>query len=177
MSQPFKPSRDDGRSDRRVVYELVSDAEPGTVFTKDDLRTALEEGVDVDITDVRVGAAVRSVRHMLLRERQRYLISVPGIGYRMIRSDEHLPVALGKKQRAEMQLRDGIEILRNTDVSELSEAQRSLHQGQLLIVQGVYQFARASEKRIKEQGHLIEQLRTQQTEINDRLMRLEEGAA
>ena len=175
--KPFTPSRSDGRSDKRVIYELVGDAEPDTLFTKDEIRLALQEGVDKEVTDIRLGAAVRSVRHMLLRERQRYLIPVNGVGYRMIRSDEHLPVALGKKQRAEMQLKDGIEILRNTDVSELSEAQRSLHQGQLLIVQGVYQFAKASEKRIKEQGNLIEELRKQQQDINERLLRVEQDSS
>jgi IS30 family transposase len=175
--KPFQPSRMDGRSDRVVVYEFVRDAEPDALFAFDDLRTELEQGVDSEITNRRISSAVATANKTLLSERQRYLVTIRGFGYRMIRSSEHLPVAMGRKQKAETQIRHGIEILRNTEMSDLSTEQRSRHGGMLLILDGFYRMTKASEKRLERHEQVLDEIRQQQSAIDQRLSNLEREAS
>lgn len=177
MSERFRIARDDGRSDRRVVYELAQFAEPDTVFSFEEIQDALQEGVEAPIARARVYQAVAKGNKTLLRERKRYLDSVPGRGYRVIRSDEHLAVAIVKKSRAETQIKTGIDLLRNVHLEELSEPQRTLHVGQLMVLDGVYRMAKASEKRHAQQEQVLEEMRRQQAEIAARIEKLEHAAA
>jgi hypothetical protein len=130
----FTPSRADGRSDKRVIYQLVQDATPGDTFDYDKLIAALSEGLDVEVTRARVYPAVAAANKTLLQRQRRYLGIVPGVGYRVISAAEHLPVALDKKDRAQAAIKRGIDILRNARLDELDQAQRILHEGQLLIL-------------------------------------------
>lgn len=155
----FRPSRPDGRSDRRVVFELVADAEPDTTFTYDMLVAALSEGLDVEVTRDRVYRAVAAGNRTLLRERKRYLQVVPNEGYRIIYTSEQLPVALLKKDRAQAYLSRGIELLRHAKLNELDKAQRILHEGQLLILAGLHQAMRESDQRHARSEELIAELR------------------
>lgn len=173
----FRPSRSDGRSDRQVVYELVGDAEPDSMFPFDDIQAALSEGLDSPASKSRAYKAVKAANNLLLREKRRYLVSVPGVGYRMIHASEHLPVALGKKTRAETQIKTGIKILREVRMAELAEPERNLIVGQLMIMDGMYQMARASERRHAKQEQVIDEIRRQQEDVNQRLARLETVAS
>lgn len=158
MSAAFEPSRPDGRSDRQVVYDLVQDAEPDTTFTYDALQAALSEGLESPAERSRVYQAVAHANRTLLQERQRCLNVVRGTGYRVIHADEHLPVALVRKDRAQTQLKRGIELLRKCRVGELDENQRKLHEGQLLILGGLYQAVQESERRHARSESLIADL-------------------
>lgn len=169
----FQPTRADGRSDRRVVYELIQDAAPDSIFSFAEIKDALSTGVDTAIAMPRLYSAVRGANKTLLTENRRYLSVVKGIGYRVIRADEHLPVALGKKQRAELQIRDGIELLRQVELDELTPAQRQMHSGQLMIMDGVYRMVKASEKRQKDMDAAIDEIRRGQSEIARRIERIE----
>jgi hypothetical protein len=170
----FRATRADGRSDRRVVFELVEDAEPGAEFTYEDLIAALQEGVKDKLIDRdRVYRAVGAANQTLLKERKRYLSVIENVGYKVIRSDEHLPVALIKKDRAQSYLRKGIQLLRNARLDELSSAQRTLHEGQLMILGGLYQAAQESERRHNRAESLIDDLLKSQRDLNERLERLE----
>lgn len=174
---PFTPSRVDGRSDRRIVFELAQDAEPDTMFDFSALEESLQEGVDHKITRARISRAVRDANKAILREKKRFLASVPGHGYRMIRADEHLPVAINRKERAEAQIKAGIDLLKNVHLEELSDTQRTLHVGQLMIMDGVYRLTQASEKRHARTDKVLEEIRKQQDEIAQRLVKLESEAA
>jgi hypothetical protein len=154
----FTPSRADGRSDRRVVYELVQDAEPGDVFTYDSLIEALSEGLDETVSRHRAQAAVRAANRTYLQERRRYLTVVADVGYRVIRSDEQLPVALGKKARAQTYLKRGMEILQHVRMDELTPSQRVLHEGQLMILGGLYHATAESFRRHDKSEKLIADL-------------------
>jgi hypothetical protein len=154
----FTPSRADGRSDRRVVFEMVQHADPDTTFTYQKLTDALQEGLDQPVGRDRVYRAVGSANRTLLREQKRYLSVVPDIGYRVISASEHLPVALIKKDKAQGYLRRGIELLRNARVDELDPTQRTLHEGQLLILGGLYQATRESARRHDKSEALIAEL-------------------
>lgn len=173
MNTPFQPSRADGRSDRQVIYDLVHTAHPGATYTYTELRDALQAGVDKPIDRPRIYAAVRQANTTLLREHSRYLSVVPNVGYRIIRADEHLPVSLQKKDRAQQHLRRGIDLLRHARLDELTQAQRTLHEGQLMILSGIYQAVQDSERRHDRAETLIEDLIKSSREIQERLDRLE----
>lgn len=143
----FTPSRSDGRSDRQVVFELTKDSEPDTTFTHAELIEALQDGLDQPIARDRVYRAIGAANKTLLREEQRYLDVVPGKGYRVIRTSEAVAVALDKKGRAEGYLARGLAVLRNARLDELDAAQRTLHEGQLLVMAGLYEATRRSERR------------------------------
>lgn len=175
MGRPFRTTRSDGRSDRRVIYELVQDAEVETMFSYEELISALQVGlpkgtmVDRD----RVYRAVASANRTFLRERKRYLGVVENVGYRVIRADEQLPVSLKKKDRAQGYLQRGIELLRHARLEELTEAQRTLHEGQLMIMSGLYHAVQESARRHDRAESLIEDLLKSNRDIQDRLDRLE----
>ena len=160
VSPPFLPSRPDGRSDRRVVFDLVEDADPDTTFTHDELIEALSADLDVDIERPRVYRAVRDGNTTLLRERKRYLSVVRGEGYRVIHTSEAVAVALDKKGRAESFLARGIAVLKNARMDELDPAQRVLHEGQLLIMAGLHEATQRSERRHARSEELIADLTT-----------------
>jgi hypothetical protein len=158
MSPRFTPVRDDGRSDGRVVFDLVEAAEPETRFSYGELIDALSEGLDRKIDRNRVYRAVGAANKVLLRERKRYLSVIENEGYRVIRSDEHLPVALDRKGRAETHLKAGMELLRNARLDELDQHQRALHEGQLLILGGLVEAMRESTRRHDRIEKLVEGL-------------------
>lgn len=175
MGAPFEPSREDGRSDKRVIYELTSDAEPGSTYTYAELIEALQDGLDKPIQRDRVYRAVAAANATLLREHRRYLGVVPNVGYRMIRADEHLPESLRKKDRAQSHLRRGIELLRHARLDELTQAQRTLHEGQLMIMSHLYHAAEDSARRHERSERLIEDLLKSNRRMEDRLDRIDGG--
>lgn len=173
MTRPFEPSRPDGRSDRQVVYDLTADAEPGELFYYAGLVDALAEGLD-EAPDVRrVYPAVAAANKTLLRERKRYLGVVRGVGYRMLRADEHLGQAIVRKDRATGHLHRGREILRGTLLDELTTAQRALHQGQLMILSALCEAMDQSEKRHARAESLIEDIKKDNRRMEERIDRLE----
>jgi hypothetical protein len=155
---PFFSSRDDGRSDRRVVFELVQDAKPGDTFSYDQLTNVLAVGLGCVVDRKRVCRAVNAANKTLLQERRRYLAVVKGVGYRVINADEHLGVALMKKEQAQGSLKRGIDVLENARIDELSPTQRTLHEGQLLILNGLYHATRESFRRHERSERLIADL-------------------
>ena len=155
----FLPTRDNGRSDREVVYELIQEAAPETTYTYDELASVLQDGVDEPITRRRAYRAAQSANRMLLRENRRALRTIPGVGVRVMRADEHLPVAIERKERAEHQYKRGLELLRNTRMDELDPTQRKLHEGQLLILSGIYQVVRETSRRVARQDDAIKDIR------------------
>ena len=152
---PFVASRADGRSDKRVLFEKVAPADPETFFSYEELEAILAQGIDTEITRPKVYAAVQSANKELLAEKSRYLSVVRGQGYRMVRADEHLPLAIGKKASAQKCLSRGLEILRNTRLDDLSPTQRALHEGQVMVMAGIFQAVKTSEKRHTAQEEAI----------------------
>lgn len=173
LESPFQASRTDGRSDRRVIYDLAESAEPDTTFTYDELINALQEGTDREISRAHIYAAVGAANKGLLAYRKRYLGVISGQGYRVIRADEQLGVALVKKDRANGYLKRGIDLLRNARLDELDAAQRTLHEGQLMIMAGLHQAIQESDRRHKRADELIQGLLTSNKEIQERLEHLE----
>jgi len=178
MRKPFEPSRPDGRSDRRVIVDLVEDAEPDTTFDYDTIIAALSDGLDKPVERRRIYRAVTNANKLLLRERRRYLKVVPNVGYRMIRADEHLPVAIDKKNEAVTKLQRGVELLRHARLDELPEAQQVLHDGQLMILSGLHDALVGQAKRIERHDSLITEVRERQRrdveDLAERLGKIEQ---
>lgn len=173
QESPFQASRADGRSDRRVIYDLAENAEPDTVFTYAELIEALQADTEREITRTHVYAAVSAANKGLLADQKRYLGVVGTVGYRVIRADEQLGAALVKKDRAQGYLKRGIELLKHARLDELDAAQRTLHEGQLMIMAGLHQAITESERRHERADRLIAGLLDSNKQIQERLDSLE----
>jgi hypothetical protein len=174
---PFRATRDDGRSDRRVIFELAHGAAVDHVFSYDELLSALREGISPEdknkIDRDRVYRAVSSANRTLLREDRRYLSVVENVGYRMIAANEHLAVSLIKKSQAQKYLTRGIALLSHVRLDELDSNQRAMHEGQLMIMTGLNEAVKESARRHDRTDSLIEDLMKSNQEIVDRLDRIE----
>lgn len=167
MTEAFSPSRPDGRSDRRVVVELVADGEPDTTFTYAELIEALSEGLDEPVARPRVYRAVKQANKTLLRERKRYLQVVPNTGYKMLRAEEHLPVALNKKNTAETYMRRGAELLDHVQLGELSADMRKAVEGNRLMFAGLIGAIQHSAQRHAKSEALIADLQQRVDKLED----------
>lgn len=156
----FQASRADGRSDRQVIIDLAESAPPDTVFLFDDLLAALREGVpeEREIDLKHVYQAVITANKALLADSHRYLVNERGIGYRVARAEEHTELAVNRRNKAEDNLSQGLELLRQARVDELTDSQRLLHQGQLMIIGGLVDHMRATNRRLDRQERLIQDL-------------------
>ena len=164
MTVTFQPSRPDGRSDRQVIFDLCHAHPVETIWSHGELLGALREGLeDPDtVTKSRLYQAVGMANRDLLRECHRYLSVVRRKGYRLIRSDEHLPVALVRKNRAQMQIMKGIAVLQGTSVDDLTPTQRALHEGQLMIMSGLHMSIMETQRRQSRADALLEKVRAEQ---------------
>ncbi len=163
----FEPSRSDGHSDRQLIFELVRHRDPDTMFKYAELQKILEIGTDRKITRTVIGAAVRSANPTLLREVNRVLAVVKTVGYRLVRADEHVGLALVRKDRAEVMFRRGVEVLQGTRIDELDEPHRTLHQGTLMVMRGFYEALRTTQKRQATQERVIQQLVQRVTKLEE----------
>lgn len=167
--QPFTPSRSDGRSDKRVVYELVEDAQPEDKFTYQQLEEALEDGLDnPEISKSRIYRAVATANKQLLREKRRLLAVVKGEGYRMVRANEHVSYSLIRKGKAERQLAAGVHLLQRVRFDELSETEQQLAEGTLLVFDGFYRAIKSSENRHDKQEDTISALTKRVEELESK---------
>lgn len=159
MGKRFEPARADGRTDAQVVFDLCANLDSGDTLTYQQLIDGLQAGVPTKIDRRRAYVAVGKGNRKLLDLRQRYLRVVANVGYRMLAASEHLETALTKRDTAEGYLRRGLEILRGTSMSELTHAQRVLHEGQMMILGGVYRMVKESTKRHEKHEAAIDELR------------------
>lgn len=154
-TETFKTSRLDGRSDSQVVIDLCKDASAETLLSYQALGDALQTGTDTPISRQRVQQAVARANRRLLADHQRFLRVVRNVGYRLVRADEHLPIALDSKSRANRYLRRGKSLLENVRIEELTATQRKLHEGQLLVMSALIENMRESDRRHAKQEAVI----------------------
>ena len=82
-SQPFEITRSDGKSNAEVILDLVKDAEPGHVFQFVEMAEALSANTEKEYGVEDVRRIVAAMYSRLLREQQRALHSIRGVGYRL----------------------------------------------------------------------------------------------
>lgn len=148
----FETSRRDGRSDAQVILDMVQGEEPERVFTYHEIIEALQQNTNRTFNVETARSAVYRSAHRLLKEQARALQNVHNVGYRLAPACDHQKIALVRKQRADVQLKQGLHMLEHVRWDEMDEGARAAHQGTLMIVAALH---------------------SNQKAINDRLARIE----
>lgn len=148
MSEVFRITRADGRSNAQVVLDFVQDGKPGTIYSYKALGAALEKGTSEKYGAAAVQRVVNSLHSRLAKEQQRTFVTVRGLGYRLAHANEHSLVAHNRHRKADAQFRKGIAVLRHVKWDELDEASRQAHQGHLMISEALFANQQALNKRV-----------------------------
>lgn len=148
----FDIKRADGRSNQQVLIDSVAGAEPGTLFTYDQLSRIL--GFD---DKRRTQSVVVSAQRRLLKEFCRTMMNVRGEGYRIAEAKEHMMLAHDCKRRSDVQLRKGLHILRHVKWEEMDEETRKAHEGTLMVTEALYSMQAAQDKRLAKIEKAIKQ--------------------
>lgn len=144
----FAVTREDGRSNADVLSDLIRGKEPGTVFPYEDLEAALShEQKKFDRRGVQ--AAVYRAFNALLKREARALRNSEGVGYVIVHAKDHRTLALGRKEKADSQIRRGITLLRNVKLDEMDDNSRLAHEGTLLVLSGYMSHQDGLERRMR----------------------------
>jgi hypothetical protein len=155
MKAAFKITRASGKSNQQVVIEFVSGAEPGTLFTFDQIAAVLSEGTERTYDRSEVGQIVRVANTRLLREHKRYLRSRPGEGYSIALAKDHRELAGGRNRKSQRQLKWALDTLENVRLDEMNEGERSAHIAQLEVNAILFDQQKRILRRQTEQSRLI----------------------
>lgn len=154
----FKASRTDGRSDTRVICDLIKSAAPGDVFTFDQISEALSTGTEREFPKHVVCNVVSRAYAPVLRDTQRALHSVRGVGYRVALASEQEGLARHRKQKSDRQLRRAILTLEQVRFDEMDEQSRAAHMATLVLVSDLMQRQTALEQRQNRVEDMIQKL-------------------
>jgi hypothetical protein len=143
----FETKRPDGRSYRDVALDLLKDMKRGDVVTYQDLGRALELHPLRDRTKIQ--HAVRQANKPLLKLHQRGVQAVENQGYRMLPAREHVVVANGHQSKADKAMVRAIDFFNGTNLADLTESERKLHQGQAMLAQALYASHKSLDRRIR----------------------------
>lgn len=116
------------RTDVEKLFDMIGDAEPGTVFPYAAFAEVLQEGRDSVVTKNVIYTVVRRLNIRLQEERQRTLVVVRNVGYRVLFAKESVAHAKRHEKRAANQIVSGVRVLRHTRVDELDAEQRKVLQ-------------------------------------------------
>lgn len=115
----FQSSREDGRSDWRVVFDLVEKLQFGEEIEHATLLTEL------DTKDRnRMYRAVGRANRELWATRSRSLAVVKGHGYKMLRAEENEILANSYRKQARRKMGSAVAVMDATDLAELNDRQR-----------------------------------------------------
>jgi hypothetical protein len=144
----FVISRDDGRSDAEVLIDLVQKRDPGDLLSYDDLAKDLSLGTNRKYERTDVQSSVNRAERKLAVTAQRALLNVRNQGYRVALASEHQTIAGRKRERSEKLLKRGLIVLQHVDWSAMDDNERRAHEGQLLIVGGLYSAMQGIDNRL-----------------------------
>lgn len=103
------------KAEWQMIYEsLLAEADHGTVISYADIDRVLGRDFKSSRTPI-----YRAMKH-LGREKHRWLMAMPKVGYRVIDAPEHMALADHHKMKGKHQLQKTVEIGVATDVSRLS---------------------------------------------------------
>lgn len=115
MSTRFTPKGE--KPEWQMLYDaLLGDADFGQVITYKELDETLGREF------VTNRAPLYRARDALGAMRKRWLVPVPGIGYRVTDAAEHVMVAHGHKRKSRRQLGMAVRVLTSTDLARLDES-------------------------------------------------------
>jgi len=158
MSSLFQPSREDGRSDRQIVIDMVEMAEAGDLLTHDDILHALQEDSDREFDRSHVYRAAGAASRWLIKNSKKALVPVRGKGYRVSYPDDFHGLTLVRRDRASMQLNRGVEVLEGAPYEEMSEVVREAIAPLQVLMIGAYAQLHAHSRRLKRHDAAIESL-------------------
>jgi hypothetical protein len=147
MNPKFKITREDGRSNARVLLDHFAKGEAGQTYEYAELLALLSEGVDHVYKRADLQRIVVGLQPALLREQQRAIHNVRLVGYRLAPAREHQRLALERKRKSDTQMARGFQILRDVRWDELGEQERKAHEGTLLLVSEMMGQMHALERR------------------------------
>lgn len=155
--KPFEIGRPDGRSNAEVLLALVQTVQPGHIFTYEDLIAGLSwEGRTFTVQAVQ--GLVREAAHVLSKREARVLRNVRLVGYKVAHAKEHVSLALVRQDRAEVQVRRGLDMLRHVHWDEMNDNERKAHEGTLLVTEALYRNQMALQRRQAKVEDLIANL-------------------
>ncbi len=143
----FQITRLDGRSNGQVIIDYVKDDKPGTEYTYARLASELSKGTDRTYDREAVRSIVMATYPRLLKEHQRALHNIRGVGYRLAFAHQHQTLALVRKRRADKQLKLGLMTLQKVRWDEMDQQQVLAHEGTLLVVGALYNAQAALSRR------------------------------
>lgn len=159
MSGAIRIRRTSGRSNADLLCELCKDAAPDTTFTYEQLADVLETDTDTAYDARMVCSVVRTANRRLLRQHQRELRNVPGLGFRLAPATEHVELAQHRRSKADRQLHRGLLTLRHVRWSEMDENHVAAHRGVLMVMEGVAAAVGMITQRQERHEEVIENLR------------------
>lgn len=158
----FQPSRADGRSDWRVVFDVLEKLAFGEEVSHDDLMAEL--GTD---DRGRLYRAVNRANRELWKTRDRSVGVVKGHGYRMLHPQEMEPLANGYRKQARRKMSSAVAVIDATDLNHLDDQQREW----IVKVQaGLHLLARAMDShaaRLAKHDDLINKLQARVERLED----------
>jgi hypothetical protein len=116
----FKPKREDGRALWQVVFDAVHTDPPDTMYSYDQIGRLIEADEKHDIY-----SAVGRCNRELWKRAQRSLQNVRGVGYRMLKPQEHEVQALDYQDRGRRKMKNAVAIMRATDLAALNDLERT----------------------------------------------------
>lgn len=103
-----------------------------------------------------VTRVVSGAYRRILKELDRAVVSVRGVGYRLISAGEHQMVAASRKRRSDVQFRCGLYALQHVRLEEMEPNARLAHEGMTLMMGALWNNQRAMEKRLQRVEDAIE---------------------
>lgn len=152
---PFEPVGSKSRAD--LLVDLAQANLDGDLIPYATLVEVLGQEDDRDGRHI-VYQAVRQANKKLLRDHQRYLAVVKGQGYRVAESREHRKLARRHESKATRQINNGLAILDNTDLSDLSPLDAQRHIGATMVLRGIASAMEQQRRRTDRHEELIRKL-------------------
>jgi hypothetical protein len=149
----FETKRKDGRSYRVVALEFLRKFNPEDTIGYDDLGKELQLHPKKDLNQIQ--QAVRAANKSLLKVHKRGVKVVTGRGYRMLPAREHMIVANGHQTKADKAMVRCIEFFNGANLSEMTEVERKLHQGQAMLAQAIFASHQHLDRRMKRLEDII----------------------
>ena len=142
--------RYDGRSNADVIIDMIKDSEPGTLFRYEHISEELGRDTPTTYDRAAVASVINSVLPRVMKATNRTLMNVRMVGYKVAHAREHNTLAVRRKRRADTQMLRGIQTLQHVRLEEMTDNERHVHQGTLMIVSALWQQHRHMERRQSE---------------------------
>lgn len=163
-------------SRRQVVVGFFAKREFDSITTYEELAAALN--VDAVRDRALIRSTVHSARGELATEHKRTLAAVQGVGYRIIRPDEHLSAAATTQRKAGRAIAVARQVVETVDMSALTADQRKQAMLAARVLTWQFEQMRLMDLRTKKLEALVESVTTKietvEEQTDERLAAMEQ---